>query len=205
VACAAPMVDQAQGRDSPAGPRELDELTLARARRGDPAACTRFVEIYQARVFAALGRMLGPSARGDLVEDLAQETFIRALRALPRFDPSGPARPSTWVLTIATRRALSELRARPSRPVLEEGSWDGVDPGAHGNPERIVARQALHRAIAELTPEQRAAFVLRDVHELSEAEVAEALGLEPAAVRSRVFRARARLRALLADEERGHG
>ena len=82
---------------SPPAPEELDELTLARAQRGDEEACRALVVRYQRALFALLARMLGP--RGA-VEDLAQETFLRAFRALPGFDRSGPARLSTWLLTI---------------------------------------------------------------------------------------------------------
>src|SRR5215831_16089459 len=92
---------------------ELDDLTLARAQRGDEPACRTLVERYQRPVFALLGRMCGHAR----VEDLAQETFLRVFRALPRFDRSGPARLSTWILTVATRLALDELRRRPLRTV----------------------------------------------------------------------------------------
>jgi RNA polymerase sigma-70 factor, ECF subfamily len=70
--------------------RELDDVTLARARAGDQAAQTALVERYQRPVFALLWRMVGPQRA--LVEDLAQETFLRVLRALPGFDPAGGGR-----------------------------------------------------------------------------------------------------------------
>jgi RNA polymerase sigma-70 factor (ECF subfamily) len=176
---------------------ELDEVTLAGARRGEPAACRRFVGHYQARVFAVLSRVLGPHGRQARVEELAQDTFLRALRALPRFTAGGPAKVSSWLLTIATRRALTELqRQRPDVVDLHGVPVRAVD----GDPERVHARQALERAIAELTPEQRAVFVLRDAHGLTEAEVAQALGLPVAAIKSRLHRARLRLRKLLTTE-----
>src|SRR5262245_52508694 len=86
---------------------ELELGLLARCRERDPAALRAFVERYQRPVFALLSRMLG---RVPEVEDLAQETFLRAFRALPSFDPHGTARPSTWLLTIATRLALDGYR-----------------------------------------------------------------------------------------------
>jgi RNA polymerase sigma-70 factor (ECF subfamily) len=178
-----------------APPAELDELTFARARRGERAACARFVAFYERRVFAVLSRILGPSGRAAVVEDLAQETFLRALRALPRFVPGGPARVSTWLLTIATRQALTELRRRA--PTVAN-----VEPAAvstEGDAERVHARRDLERAIAELTPEQRAVFVLRDAHGFSEAEVAKALEIDVPAVKSRLFRARNRLRKSLSN------
>src|SRR3954447_21718894 len=90
--------------------RELDEVSLARAQRGDRAAQAVLVERYQRPVFALLSRMVGRDRAA--VEDLAQETFLRALRALPRFSLQGPARLSTWILTIATRLALDQLRRK---------------------------------------------------------------------------------------------
>ena len=96
---------------SPAAPpaAELDELTLRRAQRGEQAACRALVERYQRPVFALLHRMLGPG-RADRVEDLAQETFLHVFRSLAGFAPLGPARLSTWILTIASRRVVDELR-----------------------------------------------------------------------------------------------
>src|SRR5262245_42484489 len=85
---------------------ELDQVTLARAQRGDEGACRTLVVTYQRPVFALLSRILRRN-----VDDLAQETFLRVFRALPRFRPAGPARLSTWILTIATRLAIDELRA----------------------------------------------------------------------------------------------
>src|SRR3954471_11351835 len=89
---------------------ELDQLTVVRAQRGDHSAQTALIERYQRPVFSLLSRML----RGEhaLTEDLAQDTFLRVLRGLPGFDVAGPARLSTWVLTIATRLALDHLRRR---------------------------------------------------------------------------------------------
>ncbi len=90
---------------------ELDELTLRRAQRGDAAACRDLVLRYQGAVFALLGRMLGPGRAAE-IEDLAQDTFLDVFRALARFSALGPARLSTWVLTIASRRSIDFLRAR---------------------------------------------------------------------------------------------
>src|SRR5580704_4850619 len=95
---------------------ELDRAVLARCRAGDARAFRVFVERYQRPVFACLSRIVG---RGPQVEDLAQEVFVRAWRAMPGFDPDGPAKPSTWLLTIAARAALDARRRRvvPIRPL----------------------------------------------------------------------------------------
>src|SRR5512146_2445596 len=100
-----------------AAPGELDELTLRRAQRGDQRAWRDLVERYQQPVHAVIWRLLAGRAQ-HRAPDLAQETFVRVLRALQRFDPAGPAKLSTWILTIATRLALNELR-RPEPAVLD--------------------------------------------------------------------------------------
>ncbi|MBC8069575.1 MAG: sigma-70 family RNA polymerase sigma factor [Deltaproteobacteria bacterium] len=188
--------------DEPSRSRELDDITIARAQRGDAEACRAFVRWYEAAVFALLGRMLAPRGLDGLVEDLAQESFLRVFRALPRFDRSGPARMSTWILCIASRLAINELERR--RPALHPMPDELVDPGA-GESElhRPDLRRALRHAIAALTPEQQAVFVLREYHGLTEMEIAAALELDASAVKSRLFRARARLRAALTEVERG--
>src|SRR3954469_2340369 len=90
-------------------PDELDELTLRRAQRGDDRAWRDLIERFQPPVHALIWRLLAGRAR-HRVEDLVQETFVRVLRALPGFDLAGPASLSTWILTIATRLTLNELR-----------------------------------------------------------------------------------------------
>ncbi|MEM9459651.1 MAG: sigma-70 family RNA polymerase sigma factor [Myxococcota bacterium] len=187
--------------------RELDEVSLVLARRGDRGGCTRFVAFYERLVFAAIGRILGPGTPRAQVEDLAQDAFLRALRALPRFDPGGPAKVSTWLLTIATRVALSDRgRKRIQIEPLERATDRAASPiegafdRAFDRPfDRWDARRQIEQAAAQLTPQQRAVFVLRDVHGLTETETAAALGVDVAAAKSRLFRARARLRRALSE------
>ncbi|MCH9686947.1 MAG: sigma-70 family RNA polymerase sigma factor [Deltaproteobacteria bacterium] len=189
-------------RDRPGPREELDEFTLARAQRGDPAAAESFVRCYERQVFALLGRMLSPRGLGGLVEDLAQETFVRALGALPRFQREGAARLSTWVLCIASRRAINELsRVRPPIEPLPEAPAEG--PQGEGWVEQQEHRRAIAAAVAELSPEQQAVFVLREFHGLDDAAVAKALELEIGAVKSRMHRARQQLRRALDAHHRG--
>lgn len=172
---------------------ELDEVTVRRARRGDAAAWRALVERYQRPVFALLGRMLGAGRRA-LVEDLAQETFLHVLRALDGFTARGPAKLSTWILTIAARRAIDELRRKPA----EVPAPEPVErPDAAFDRARLAA--AIQRAIADLAPEYRAAFLLREYHGLDYAEIAEALRIDLGTVKSRLSRARAALRAALSE------
>lgn len=172
----------------------LDELTLRRAQRGDERAWRELVERYQQPVHALIWRMFAGRAR-HRVEDLVQETFVRVLRGLPAFDPAGPATLSTWMLTIATRLALNELR-RAEPAALEH------EPIGRDRTDAIAERERLGRAIAAgvaaLPDAQRAVFVLREYHELDYAEIASVLELDLNTVKSRLSRARAALRARLA-------
>src|SRR3954470_12948545 len=97
--------------------QQLDELTLRRAQRGDERAWRDLIERYQRPVHALIWRLLAGRAR-HRVEDLVQETFVRVLRALPAFEPAGPASLSSWILTIAPRLALKERR-RPEPVSLD--------------------------------------------------------------------------------------
>jgi RNA polymerase sigma-70 factor (ECF subfamily) len=173
--------------------RELDDVTLARAQRGDAAAWRALVEHHQNAVFALLGRLLGGGRRAT-VEDLAQETFLAVFRQLPAFQSTGPARLSTWILTIASRRAIDELRKRPASPVLVDDI--AVRDDAFDRRRLAVA---IDRALADLSPEYRAAFVLRELHGLEYADIARALEIDLGTVKSRLARARDALRRALAE------
>lgn len=174
---------------------ELDAFTLKRAQQGQAAACRGLVVRYQRPVFAVLSRMLG---HGPHVEDLAQETFLRVFKALPGFDPHGPAQLSTWILTVASRLAIDELRKR--RPELV--ALDHLDtlPGtleADAPVHQREASNALHAALESLGPAFRATVVLSAFHELSHDEIARVTGVDVGTVKSRLHRARAALRAAL--------
>jgi RNA polymerase sigma-70 factor (ECF subfamily) len=178
---------------TPAG-RELDPATLARARSGDPMAFRAFVVRYERPVFALLSRMLGS---GHQVEDLAQETFLRAFRALPAFDPEGPARTSTWLLTIATRLALDAKKKKRPEPVARELASESSSPERLARQREL--RAAIARAIEALPDDQRAAFVLTEFHDFSLKDVADALGAPTATIKTRLFRAREKLARALEE------
>lgn len=177
-------------------PPSLDAAVIARCRAQDPMAFRAFVVRYERMVFALLSRMLG---HGPEVEDLAQETFVRAYRAFPSFDPEGPAKVSTWLLTIATRLAL-DVRKRKRADV---SPMSDIEPASErpSNPELSLERRELGAAIAEaaaqLPDDQRAALVLAEMHGLSIAEIAEALEVPENTAKTRLFRAREKMRASL--------
>jgi RNA polymerase sigma-70 factor (ECF subfamily) len=183
---------------------DFDPAVLELATRGDARAFERIVEAHQGPVFAVLSRILGPSGRHALVEDLAQETFLRVATALPRFGTDGRNKLSSWILTIATRIALDELKRRvpPSDPI--DGAYDLASAAsADERVERAQARSAIERAIADLAPEFRATFVLREFHDLEYGEIAETLGVDVGTIKSRLFRAREALRKALSEARHG--
>lgn len=174
--------------------REIDRTILDQCRGGDPAAMRAFVRHHERMVLAFLSRSLG---FGPHVEDLAQEVFLRAARALPQFDIEGSARLSTWLLTIASRLVIDARRERRlSLQPLFEGV--AVDPST---PETERARVELGRAIAaaahRLPEEQRDAFILAEFHGQTMQEIATVLGVSEATAKTRLFRARDKLRHLL--------
>lgn len=193
----APAPTSPEERDAdPPRRAEVDAATLRRCAAGDPIAFRAFVVRYQSPVFALLSRMTG---RGAHLDDLAQDTFLKAFKALPGWDPAGPAQPSTWLLTIAVRVALDARKRRiipvePLRP--EHHQPTGQTP--ESETERARLGRALEAAAAGLDEHQRAAFVLQEFHGFSVEAIAEALGIPPNTAKTRLYRARQRLREVLA-------
>lgn len=182
---------------------EVDAATLAAARKGEPWAQRAFVQCFQTPVFRLCTRMLGAAGRAGIAEDVTQEALLRIVRALPRFVDDGPAKLSTWVLTVATRTVIDDLRRRV-RVVV---AFDPERAVAPDRPDEDAQRRATAAAIAsaldELAPEIRAAFVLRAYHELSYSEIAAALEVDLGTVKSRLWRARAALQIRLREVDHG--
>ena len=152
--------------------------------------------MYQHRVFGVALRMLGNRAEA---EEIAQETFLRAHRALGTF--RAEARLGTWLYGIASRLCLNRLASGPRR---HERSDDTAllqapagGPDAVGALERGELEAALHQAVAALPEERRIVVVLRDLEGLSYEEIGEVLGVPLNTVRSRLHRARLDLKAKL--------
>jgi RNA polymerase sigma-70 factor (ECF subfamily) len=169
-------------------------LLLSAAQAGDERAFQRLVEPYRHALEVHCYRMLGSAQDA---EDLAQETLLRAWRALDRFEPR--AQFQTWLYRIATNACLDELERRPRRPDLIDPFPDRpvgeaeaplYDPAA-----RYAIREgmelALVRAIQQLPGRQRPVLIFRDVLGWSALEVAELLETTVAAVNSALQRARA--------------
>ena len=172
------------------------EEIVGRLKAGDPKAFEEMVISYQHRVFGVAARMLGNAGEA---EEVAQETFLRAHRAIASF--RGEAKLSTWLYGITSRLCLNRLATgerrmrRHGEETLERMAGDTADPAAEV--ERSEVEQALHRAIAQLPEDRRIVVVLRDLEGLSYEEIAAALGLELGTVRSRLSRARTDLKEKL--------
>ena len=173
-----------------------DPTLLVRLRAGEARAFEELVTAYQHRVFGVALRMLGSRAEA---EDIAQETFLRAHRALGEF--RGEARLGTWLYAIASRLCLNRLASGERRYV--RGNEDALlrfpaeGDDAVAALERAELAAALHDAIAALPEERRIVVVLRDLEGLAYDEIAEVLGLELNTVRTRLHRARLDLKAKL--------
>jgi len=167
---------------------------LARAAaRGDRDAGAAFVRATQRDVMRFLS---GLAHRRD-VEDLTQETFLRAFRALPTF--AGRSTVRTWLLAIARRVAADAIRHASSRPrLVTPPDWHSA---AEPRSLRLEEEHALYDLIAGLQPQRREAFVLTQIAGFSYAEAAQMCDCPVGTIRSRVARAREDLVALL-DETR---
>jgi len=178
------------------GGGEIDERTLRSAAAGERDAARALVETYQLRVFALVSRMLAGRGRAT-IEDVAQDTFLQVFHRLASFAPGGAAKLSTWILTIAARRSIDELRKQRPALVAELESTSDARGDERAIRKELVA--AIEGALRELSPELRAAFVLREYHGLDYGEIARALAIDLGTVKSRLSRARAALRARLAE------
>lgn len=186
-----------------------DETLAARAAAGDDSAFETIVRRYQARLFRLACRLTSDTDAPDVL----QETFLQVYRHLSSF--RAESRFGTWVYRIASNAALMHRRAGARRPTE---SLDIFLPrfdaqGKHvatpaelqvsSRADELLNRQFLaekaREVIARLPDLYRDAFVLRDLEEMSTAEVAKVLGVEPATVRQRVHRARLMLRGYLSD------
>jgi RNA polymerase sigma-70 factor, ECF subfamily len=199
----------------PPKPGEVDLQLVLRTVAGDQKAFELLVIKYQRRIERLIGRMVRDV---DLVEDIAQETFIRAYRALHQF--RGDAQFYTWLYRIAVntaKKALVDMKRDPtvSESALRPGTDDddetyrpGNEPTSDETPETILAANEIARAVEtamELLPvELRQAITLREIEGMSYEEIAEVMSCPIGTVRSRIFRAReaisARVKPLLDNQ-----
>lgn len=154
------------------------------AQRGDHDAAAAFIRATTAQLRRVL-RYLGDS---EHVDDLVQETYLRAFAALPRYAQRSPAR--LWLLSIARHVAADHIRGAQRRPrTSPEMDWQHEADARHAHPGP-AGLVAVQQAIAALEPERREAFVLTRILGLSYDETAQACGCPVGTIRSRVYRAR---------------
>ena len=174
-----------------------DATILTRIRDGDRSAFAELVSRHEQAVFRVIRNLL-PSASG--CEDIAQDVFLSAFARLDSFNPSR-ASFRTWLLAIARHRCLNVIQKH--RPILRTFEVENEHPSDFRLPDTDIQRaEFFHRldlALADLPFEQRSAFVLAELEELSLADVAQIENVPLGTVKSRLARAREKLRITLAD------
>jgi len=194
---------------------DADALLIDRVKNGDVKAFEMLVVKYQRRIERLIGRMVRDV---DLVPDIAQETFIRAYRAIPQF--RGESAFYTWLYRIAVntaKKALVDLKRDPLVSESAQRSRDEDDETSRveneltdgETPESVLASKEIaatvNAAIEALSEDLRQAITLREIEGLSYEEIAEVMNCPIGTVRSRIFRAREaiaeRLRPLLGTRE----
>lgn len=176
-----------------------DAELLQHIRAGATDEFAELVRRHQARVFGVLHRYERDPQR---VEDLAQETFLKAWRALDSFDSRAPF--EHWLVRIAVRTALDHLRREKRRrneialPDLGEDVLDWLrSPDEKDEPAARDAAEVLHQALRQLSPADRVVITMQELEGCRVKEIAATLGVSGVAVRVRAVRARARLRHIL--------
>jgi RNA polymerase sigma-70 factor (ECF subfamily) len=185
-----------------------DDKLVKRAKKGDSRAFDLLVLKYQGRVAQLISRYLNNAAE---VEDVTQEAFIKAYRALPNF--RGDSAFYTWLYRIAANAAKNHLVALGRRPTSDMALDDSETfdvPGRlkdHQSPDEVIMGQELEvlisRTIEELPVELRAALTLREFEGLSYEEIADVLECPIGTVRSRIFRAREAIDVKVAQRIQG--
>lgn len=168
---------------------------ICRAARGDAEAFRQLVEAYQTPAYRLAARMCGP----DSAEDVTQEAFLAAWRALPEF--RGDCRFSTWLYRLVSNAAIDCLRREKKH--RDTGNVDDLEladggPSPQEQAERSDTRNAVRRALDRLSPEHRQVLLLRFMQELDYGEIARALNVSEGTVKSRINRAKSKLREVLA-------
>jgi RNA polymerase sigma-70 factor (ECF subfamily) len=189
-------LDERTSQERAAQERELDQELVRRVQAGESAAFDLLVRKYQHRIVGLIGRYI---ADWSECQDVAQDTFLRAYRAMGNF--RGDAQFYTWLHRIAVNTAKNHLVANKRRPPTDDIDVEDAEQFASGmrlrdndTPERELMRQQLEqtvlRAVQTLPDELREAITLREVEGLSYEEIATKMDCPIGTVRSRIFRAR---------------
>ncbi|MCU0648900.1 MAG: sigma-70 family RNA polymerase sigma factor [Gemmatimonadaceae bacterium] len=171
---------------------ETETLLVQRAIQGDERAMRMLWAQHAPHVDAVVRRLAGDP---DVAADIAQEVWIQIFRALPSW--RGDSRFSTWIHRIAINRALNALRGHRRRQ-QHETALDDVEVAVEHEGERGVLAATIADATRQLAPGARTVFLLHDVEGFTHEEIAAQLGITEGGSKSQLFKARAKLRRLLA-------
>lgn len=178
-------------------PTRVERRLVARARRGSAAAIEELIRRHWDGAHRAASLILGDPLAA---EDIAQESLLRAVRSLSRFDPGRRFAP--WLHRITVNRSLDHVRAKSRRPPLASDQRQRLAEAEVRSPGPSAADPALTAALQQLDPEDRAIVVLRHVLGSTSAEIGETLGLPAGTVRRRLAEAMVVLRRELEAETR---
>jgi RNA polymerase sigma-70 factor, ECF subfamily len=173
-------------------PMETDAAVVRRAIEGDERAMRLLWNQHAPHVDAIVRRLAGDP---DLAQDLAQEVWIQVFRALPSW--RGDAKFSTWVHRVAVNRTLNALR-RTRRIASAETSIEEDSATVEQDGDRSMLASTIEDAARKLSPGARTVFLMHDVEGYTHEEIATELGITPGGSKSQLFKARAKLRRLLA-------
>jgi RNA polymerase sigma-70 factor (ECF subfamily) len=171
---------------------ETDAAIVRRAIDGDERAMRLLWNQHAPHVDAIVRRLAGDP---DLAEDIAQEVWIQIFRALPSW--RGDAKFSTWIHRVAINRTLNALR-RVKRLAAAETAIEEDSAVVEQDAERSMLAQSIEAAARQLAPGARTVFLLHDVEGYTHEEIAAELGITAGGSKSQLFKARAKLRRLLA-------
>ena len=169
-----------------------DQLVLQRARHGDEVALRSLWVQHSPHIDAVIRRLCGDA---DLAADIAQEVWMQIFRALPGY--RGEAQFGTWAHRIAVNRTLNALR-KIRRLTKSEAEMPDDVAAPEQDVDRGFVAESIEAAMNKLSPGARAVFVLHDVEGYTHEEIAEQLGITSGGSKSQLFKARAKLRRLLA-------
>ncbi|NUQ13432.1 MAG: sigma-70 family RNA polymerase sigma factor [Gemmatimonadaceae bacterium] len=169
-----------------------DFLTIQRAIEGDERALRALWSQHAPHIDAVVRRLAGDP---DLAEDIAQEVWIQIFRALPTY--RGESQFGTWAHRIAVNRTLNALRRTRRLTKIETDMEEETVAVEHGG-ERALLRSVIDAAASQLSPGARTVFLMHDVEGYTHEEIAHELGITPGGSKSQLFKARAKLRRLLA-------
>ncbi len=178
-----------------------DYELIKASQAGDTQAMERLIKLYAEAVHSLIYSILG---NRDIVEDVAQETFLKMLMAIEHYEFRAPFR--SWLFRIAVNLCRDQMRRSRVRQIVtyfqhREGSQEEFFIDTEQNPladlEKKENLEHLHRGIAKLPPSLRTVIVLRDVQDLTYEEIAKTLNWRLGTVKSRLFRARQELGKLL--------